>query len=76
MEKELEDFMISESSRAGNPDRTIGFQNLGYKSLVADKLTNELLTWADRSVKRAITNLLIAMGISSTKIMSSFILYT
>lgn len=63
LEKKIEEFMTSEAARGGNPDRIIGIRELGYKAVVAEDISKELIAKSDRTMKKAIFSLLGAIVI-------------
>jgi hypothetical protein len=59
LDLEIEDFLSSDACRGGNPDRIIGLQDLGFKAMMAEEATNDLIKGADKNMKMAIRNLLV-----------------
>ncbi len=59
LDTEIEGFLLSDACQGGNPDRIIGLQDLGYKAMIAEDATNDLIKGSDENMKSAIRYLLL-----------------
>ncbi len=72
VDDEITDFLASDSVRDGSPDRTNGFEDLGYKCLVAYNVTNDIISKSNSMVKFGFITLIYAFAFLSLALIIGF----
>lgn len=65
LDRGIEHFLVSEECQGGGPDRINGIAHWGYRSVVAEDITAELLNRSDQKLKAAIKALIGGMIVLS-----------